>query len=472
MRSLRRGWGRELVARIMVCDAVILLLLLALAGLTFFWRLGQGSLYDWDEALHAQMAQEMVWARTPLTPQWAGKLRFTKPPLSYWQIIAAFQVFGANEFAARFPAAAAGVGAVLLTYLLGRELFNRAAGLGAALLLLIVRNAVFSHHYNLASIGRMAMMTTPLACCTLLTLWLAWRGERDHRYLAPLGIPLAAAIMLKSVAGLVPLAIVLVYWLVARPWRRWPWRALGLAAGLTVALALPWHLYAALWHGEEFWSRYVLYNLVQRVTQVIDSPQHARPLWYYLDIIRQGFSPGWPVLLAAIPYALHRAWHHGQRAWLLLLCAALVPLALYSPVRTKLPWYILDAYPALALLAAAFLVQLLRERAALVSIVAFMVIFGWRLPAPRDGDGDVRRTALALQQLAGPEDVVLVSGRAGIRPASLFYAGRPVRVAGYPAGSGAQFLLTDVDTWQEAGLAGEVICRSGAQLLVRAEPAP
>ena len=475
MPALRRWWAQDLTFHLPVRDLLIPLLLLALAAGTFYWRLGEGSLYDWDEGIHAQMAQEMLWSHDLLTPHLAGAVHFTKPPLYLWQTVLAYKVFGVNEFAARFWAALSGVGAVLMTYLLGRDLFNRAAGTAAALLLLTVNNLPYSHGYSFVSIGRMAMMTTPLAFYALVTVWLAWRGERDRRYIALIGLPLGAAVMTKNVAGLLPLIALLAYWAVTWPRRQWPWREWGLALILLLAISLPWHISQALAYGQRFFQEYIFHNLLERAATTIDIQYHQQPPWFYLDVIRQGFSyAAWALPPAAL-LAGYRALRRREPGLILLLFWALVPLAVYSASSTKLGWYIVEAYPALALLLAWFLVTLLGQQWGVALVVAFLVFFGWRLPSPRDGSPDAKAVAPAVRYLAGKDQEVLLCMRGGDHPAPamLFYAGRPVKHVLYGDGGlqralpGASWLLTDADTWQAAGLSGRIVCQSGSQLLVQ-----
>ena len=473
MQALRRWWGREWTCRLTTSQVLVSFLLVLLAVFTFFWRLGEGSLFDYDEGIHAQMAQEMLWRHDLLTPYLAGEPHFTKPPLYLWLTVVAFKVFGINEFAARFWAALAGVGTIFLTYLCGRDLYNQAVGVGAALLLLIVNNLPFSYYYNFVSIGRMAMMTTSLAFYGLLTMWLAWRGEKDRYCLISLGLPLGLAAMTKNVAGLMPLAALGLYWLCTRPLRDWRWKELGLAAILLAALALPWHISQAVAH-RGFLQSYIVENILSRAFSNLEAGYRSRPAWFYLQVIWQGFSYVAFILPIAVLDAVCRALFRRDRASLLLLLWAMVCLGIYTLSETKLPWYILEAYPALALLTASFLVRLGGERWAPVLILAFMVVFGWRLPSARNGSPDVKRVASVVRQVANEDDVVslYMQSREAPRPTSLFYAGRPVRAVLATAGGldrareGAAFLLTDLETWQAAGLQGQVLCRSGTQLLV------
>src|SRR5262245_62711211 len=110
------------------------ILLLVMAG-TCLPNLGGPSLWDIDEANNAEAAREMRDADNWVVPTFNYALRVDKPALLYWLQIAAYQVFGVNEFAARLPSVFAATLAVLLTYELGRRCFNALTGLLGALIL-------------------------------------------------------------------------------------------------------------------------------------------------------------------------------------------------------------------------------------------------------------------------------------------------------------------------------------------------
>src|SRR5262249_39155930 len=111
------------------------LLLLGVALLLFFPNLGAPSLWDVDEGNNSEAAREMGESGNWVVPTFNYKLRVDKPALLYWLQIGAYALFGVNEFAARFPSALAALATVLLTYELGRRLFDAATGLLAGVVL-------------------------------------------------------------------------------------------------------------------------------------------------------------------------------------------------------------------------------------------------------------------------------------------------------------------------------------------------
>jgi 4-amino-4-deoxy-L-arabinose transferase-like glycosyltransferase len=110
--------------------------ILGLALVLVFYRLGDGSLYDWDEAIYAQCAKEMFFSDVWGTLSWNGSPFFHKPPLYFWLTALTYQMMGVSGFTARFWSAVLGWGVIVLTFVLGVRFHSWAVGAGAALLLL------------------------------------------------------------------------------------------------------------------------------------------------------------------------------------------------------------------------------------------------------------------------------------------------------------------------------------------------
>ena len=112
-----------------------LVVVLVIASLAILTGLGNGTFWEPDEPRFAEATRQMFQRGDFVTPYLNDVPRFEKPILFYWAQAAAFTAFGANEFAARLPSALAGIGIVLVLYLLGAEIASRRAGLVGALIL-------------------------------------------------------------------------------------------------------------------------------------------------------------------------------------------------------------------------------------------------------------------------------------------------------------------------------------------------
>ena len=91
------------------------MLLAVIAAFVFFTNLGAAHLWDVDEAIFAAAAKEMLARGDHMVPYFNGEVFTHKPAMMYWFMIAAYEMFGPTEFAARFWSAVFGIGSVLLT---------------------------------------------------------------------------------------------------------------------------------------------------------------------------------------------------------------------------------------------------------------------------------------------------------------------------------------------------------------------
>ncbi len=110
------------------------LVIVAVATVVCFVGLGATGLWDMDEALYGSCAREMLERGNWVVPWFNGKMFPEKPPLMFWSMIAGYELFGVNEWGARFFSAVFGVGTALATFQLSRILFSPRVGLWAGLI--------------------------------------------------------------------------------------------------------------------------------------------------------------------------------------------------------------------------------------------------------------------------------------------------------------------------------------------------
>src|SRR5258708_39421064 len=92
------------------------LLLVAVCAFFFFWKLSSFGLIGADEPRYAQVAREMLARHDFVTPTLSGTAWLEKPPLYYWQAMAAYRIFGVSDWAARLPSVFDGLVLVLVVY--------------------------------------------------------------------------------------------------------------------------------------------------------------------------------------------------------------------------------------------------------------------------------------------------------------------------------------------------------------------
>jgi 4-amino-4-deoxy-L-arabinose transferase-like glycosyltransferase len=106
-----------------------ILLLSILAALLFIPFLGRVHLFDWDEINFAECSREMIKMHDYTRVYVDFKPFWEKPPMYFWMQSTAMEVFGVNEFAARFPNAVCGIVTLISVFLCGSRIYDRKFGL-------------------------------------------------------------------------------------------------------------------------------------------------------------------------------------------------------------------------------------------------------------------------------------------------------------------------------------------------------
>jgi 4-amino-4-deoxy-L-arabinose transferase-like glycosyltransferase len=388
------------------------LLLAAIAGGIFFVNLGATHLWDVDEAIFTQAAKEMFQRGDAVTPYFNGEVFPDKPALMYWMMMAGFELFGTTEFAARFFSAIFGIGSVLLTYRLGRLVFSPAVGFWGALALatsinfcVIARAATPDAYLVFFSTLAMLLFVAGTAKARPLSGELnernaPWAGQTrfEPSWTSWLLVYAAMALgfLTKGPIGVVlPTASIGLFLLIMRAepvaeaasgWRGalgfalrscrtvlapvhvlktiWSMRPLSAVATLLL-VAGPWYVWVGIETGGEWPAGFFGVHNFGRFVNAMDN--HRGPVFYYLIAVAIGFFPwsvlAWPTLVEARKLVRER--HPWRPGYVLVGSWAAVWIGFFSIAGTKLPSYVVPAYPAIALATACLVARWVREPATL-----------------------------------------------------------------------------------------------------------
>ena len=355
-----------------------------LAPLSLFfllYRLGSGSLASWDEAIYASVAKEAAlsgdWLRLTLN----GSLWFDKPPLAIWMTAVFYKLFGVHEFSARLFSALCGVGCVLVTYLIGRQLLNRWTALLGALVLLSS-----SHFLRFARFGQ---MEAPLTFFMTLAFYFFWKGHFKNRYLIFSGVAIGLAVMTKGFAALLLFPVIWLYCLCSGRLSILTRSSYWIGVMIAVAIALPWHLVELMRYHAPFMQDVVMRHLVTRTSTPLEG--HAGNLYFYIRVLVNKFHPWILVAFFSAPYFVFRAVKHREDEIIFLSVWIFFILAVISAVQTKLPWYVIPIYPALSLTVGDFLSKVFRESSQLYAKAMFLAVLVLHVPYSRVFEADYSR---------------------------------------------------------------------------------
>jgi hypothetical protein len=322
-------------------DSVLFIFLTILSFCLFFWRLGRGTLLDWDEAIYAQISKEIVHGGDWLTLHYGSRPWFEKPPLLMWLTAVLFKFFSINELWSRTVSAVGGVALVGVTFLLGNRVRHQLVGIASALVLLT--SLQFVHH---ARFGTMDILLTFFVYLALYGYWASLEGSPNYWYLVCVSCGLA--VMTKGAAGLLAPGLIGLLTLLEGRLRalmkqRFFWDGIAVA----LLIVAPWHVFMLLQNGRKFVDSYFFVQVLHRATTVLEDHPHDR--WFYIGVLREGFYPWFYLAPMAIVVAFRQALK-GDRRIRDLLLLILVVFGGYTVVRTGLSWYILPLYPALSIL--------------------------------------------------------------------------------------------------------------------------
>ena len=336
-----------------------------LAALALLPLLGHKPLTDWDEAIYAEISREMLHGSW-LVSHWNYQIWLEKPPLLLWINAIFFKLFGVTEFWARAASALSGVAIVgLLHRWLARSRDTLTAWLSTAILLATFG---FLHACHTGETDVLLSLG-----CIIALLGLAQIDDANLNGWWSFWIGFAIAVMTKGAAAVV-LPLTAILFAAIQRWRPDRLRApfyLGLA--LFLAFVLPWHLAMLHLFGGQFLNQYLGFHVLARATRQIEG--HTTPWWFYFKVLLVSAPPFSLLYPFALADGLRR---RNLRAWAVF---SLVVIAFYTAVQTRLPQYIVPAYPALSVLTAAWLAGRLRPMLAARRPAGYWVKLGLAVSA-------------------------------------------------------------------------------------------
>jgi len=401
-------------------------------------------LVDWDEATYAQVAHEALHSHRLFDLTWNGAPYVKKPPLLFWAVTASFRLLGESELAARLPSVIAGIGTLVLIYLIAVPNLGRFGALLAGILPL-------GFYFFVARGGRECATDAPLIFFSTLAIYALIRGPQNRLWLSVSGAACGLAILSKGLAGVLPLIVAAGAFIFIPGFSG---AGLGGLLWMVAAAALtagPWCVYEALFNYPAFLANFVSYETLRRVTTRLEDDQLETD--FALITFGSEIRHLWPLLLplAALTIA---AWRNGLGAalrrvpssiWLWLWWLA-VTLAASCAVQTRLPWYVLPALIPAALLAAAVPTYALRSGSlrtapAILALAALVLI---ALHAPKRWR-TINHAAQRQRALSMPSYVLGTKARAANAAdlsGELFFAGMPLPTLVYYSAMGCNFVET------------------------------
>jgi 4-amino-4-deoxy-L-arabinose transferase-like glycosyltransferase len=300
---------------------------------------------DRDESRFAQATKQMVEAGDYVNIRFQNDARNKKPIGIYWLQAAAVKLSGLHEKAPiwvyRLPSLLGAMCAVLLTYWALLPIMRKEEAFYAALLLSAC--ILLSVEARLAKTDAVLLATTTAAMGALLRVFFE-REKTQKSTLLIFWLLLAFGFLIKGplillVTGSAMLA--LCFYELSGNWLK-NFRPLPGIALFTIIVA-PWFIAIFFETGGAFFADSLGHDMFAKLAGGQES--HGAPPGTYLALVWLTFFPSACFLAAGIPYL----WQNRRQEKIILLFCWLVPLwPIFEFIPTKLPHYVLPAYPALA----------------------------------------------------------------------------------------------------------------------------
>lgn len=327
--------------------AAVIGLIVCLASLVFIPFLGRCPLFDWDEINFAECAREMVATGDYSQVQLNYNPFWEKPPFFIWLQALSMNLFGINEFAARFPNAICGVLSMVVLFLIGKKVNSPAFGL---IWVLIYAGTLLPHFYFKSGIiDPWFNLFIFLSFYNILVHFNDPSGKSGLRTSVAAGFFLGLAVLTKGPAAIVIVgSCVVVFWIMQRFRKITTFKFLMLFLVSFLITGCSWFIGELLSGNVAVIKAFFDYQV--RLFRTEDS-DHGGFLLYHFVILLLGCFPSSLFFLASLkrsagdtPYQRH------IRLGMLILF--FVVLTIFTIVKTKIVHYSSLCYLPLTYMAA------------------------------------------------------------------------------------------------------------------------
>lgn len=323
------------------------IIIILVSGLLFFPFLGGAPLFDWDEANFAEAAREMIVTGDYMRVHIDFMPFWEKPPIFIWLQAGAMQLFGINEFAARFPNAVIGIVTLCSLYYIGNKVSKNK--LGKWWVGLYIASWLPHFYFKTAIIDPLFNLFIFLAVYQLYAI--QYRTKALWHAIGS-GIFLGLAVLTKGPAAILIALLTLAVFAVLSKFRTGiHWKYFPVIALSALLTTFTWFGADIVQNGWWFTNEFITYQV--RLFSTEDAG-HGGPFYYHWIVLLIGCFPAAAFLLQymkgqrkVLMLTQEKAFH--QLMWALFG----VVLILFSIVKTKIVHYSSLCYLPLTFLAAA-----------------------------------------------------------------------------------------------------------------------
>ena len=345
-------------------NKLYLFLAIAFISLTLF--LGSWGLTDSSEARYAEIGKELFVTKDYINPTLLGIKHLHKPPLTYYVTALGYQLFGANEFGARFFMQVALVFQLLLVFKIALLLYkNEKVAFTSMLIYFSLPLAVIA----VRTLTTDAYLTTFILAA--IYFWLKYKEDKKYYLLYLFYVFLGLIFETKGPVGfIVPLTFIITHKIVHKDQIELTiHQFLGFLLFLVVAAS--WYI-AAIKNNEGLLDYFFNNQLVERVTK--NKFDRGKPFYYYMLVVP----------LIGVPWVFYLFFYFKKnlkpifkekKIDFVLSITFLVMFLVLSFSTSKLILYVLPLFFILAIFSAKHLSESIEKNIQTYTIVYLTLIF-------------------------------------------------------------------------------------------------
>ncbi len=322
-------------------------------------------LLDDADSVHAEAAREMLLRHDWVTLHTNGIRYLEKAPLPYWAVAISYKLFGVSDWATRLPLMLAVLGLLLVTYKLGKHAYSETAGLYSAVVLATCVGPYIFTRFQIPDVA------VGLWLAAGFYFFLRSLNQEPPSRMSCWGFAVTCAlnVLTKGLIGLLfPVVTIGLYLLLTGNFRHLLRLRIFSSTLVFLAVAVPWHVLAALRNPAQgqvrgfLWFYFVNEHFLRYLNKRVPPGYDTVPLLIFWGLLILWLAP-WsvflPQALRQVPWRLRTLRDRldlPQRASLLFALWALVVASFFS-FSTRQEYYTVPALPAMALLAGGWLAK-------------------------------------------------------------------------------------------------------------------
>jgi 4-amino-4-deoxy-L-arabinose transferase-like glycosyltransferase len=343
------------------CYYIILIGILIVASFNIFYNLGIVPIYSWDEARHGVSAYEMLKSNNYIVNTYAYKNDYwnLKPPISYWAIILGYKIAGFNALGLRIFSAFAAMLTILAIAIFSLYRYGRLASLISTVVLTTTIPFITEHCARTGDADSLYVLFFTSAMISLALI------EKNNKWMYCFGVSFALAFLTKSLHAGSIVVIGIVYLTLSKVLFKLKIKQIFL---MILSASIPifiWGILRYVNDGVDFFKTMIEFDLMARTTRPLEG--HIGGYCYYLEHLQWSYFY-WNLVFVATTMAcivLSHKYITDKKLVnynLILGLWIVITFILYTIAKTKISWYVLPIYPAVAVSIGAASSLLLKEK--------------------------------------------------------------------------------------------------------------